>query len=260
MAREPAEARPRELGDTGASGGAKLACELTKAPTHKVIEETAREPADEPLHVLLQRVMCAPAAVGALTCMLGTIVVLSAMLVCTLNRTSTPEWAPDALAVVHQDGPRRWPVVGSCAAFGAAWCGHTFALAAQRWAHSLLKHLYELYRQRRWNLQHAGNWVRGADFVICIILTLFSAGVGAAAATETTDVSAGVQAAAKGKTVQTSSMHSLYWRAQPERDLPDGGGDVQDFRRAWSSVHRHFREQPGVRRRSVDILASSPTR
>ena len=90
VAREPAGARPRELGDTGASGGAKLACELTKAPTHKVTEETAREPADEPLHVLLQRVMRAPAAVGALTCMLGTIVVLSVMLVCTLNRTSTP--------------------------------------------------------------------------------------------------------------------------------------------------------------------------
>ena len=60
----------------------------------------AREPADEPLHVLLQRVMRAPAAVGALTC-IGTIVVLSVMLVCTLNRTSTPAWALDAPAVVY---------------------------------------------------------------------------------------------------------------------------------------------------------------
>ncbi len=51
--------------------------------------------------------------------------------------------------------------------------------------------------------------MRGAGFVICIILTLFSAGVGAAAAAETTDVSAGVQAAAKGATVQTSSMHYI---------------------------------------------------
>ena len=51
--------------------------------------------------------------------------------------------------------------------------------------------------------------MRGAGFVICIILTLFSAGVGAAAAAETTDVSAGVRAAAKGATFQTSSMHYI---------------------------------------------------